>query len=229
MRGAHPEFLPDLEAVLKWLEAAQVLAPRERDFLWQRWGRSLDGTRVAPAIRRFREELRAGVLAWAAGDEVPPAVVADLNQLLKDHPKRSRLKRTDGALEAVTWFPLDQPADLLTPLVHAAADLFSSVGPDRVRQCDECEMIFLDISKKGARRWCSMQLCGNRIKVAAYAARARKRKPVRTPALHAMPLLGSRLLRALRASPRRWERPRPGCARSLRDAGERGRRNRRAI
>jgi predicted RNA-binding Zn ribbon-like protein len=34
---------------------------------------------------------------------------------------------------------------------------------------------FQDTSKKGTRRWCSMRLCGNRHKVAAYADRQRRR------------------------------------------------------
>jgi predicted RNA-binding Zn ribbon-like protein len=45
----------------------------------------------------------------------------------------------------------------------------------RVRKCDQCVLHFYDISKKGTRRWCSTQLCGNRQKVAAYAARRRVR------------------------------------------------------
>jgi predicted RNA-binding Zn ribbon-like protein len=47
------------------------------------------------------------------------------------------------------------------------------VDRNRVRKCDQCVLHFHDISKKGTRRWCSMQLCGNRLKVAAYAARQR--------------------------------------------------------
>ena len=47
----------------------------------------------------------------------------------------------------------------------------------RVRKCACCVGHFFDTSEKGTHRWCSMGLCGNRLKVAAYAvadaARAR--------------------------------------------------------
>jgi predicted RNA-binding Zn ribbon-like protein len=57
---------------------------------------------------------------------------------------------------------------------RTAAILFSAIDRSRVRKCDQCVLHFYDISKKGTRRWCSMQLCGNRLKVAAYAARRRR-------------------------------------------------------
>ena len=71
------------------------------------------------------------------------------------------------------WFESRQPEDLFAPLAHSAAKLFASVDRNRVRKCDQCVLHFHDTSKKGTRRWCSMQLCGNRLKVAAYAARQR--------------------------------------------------------
>jgi predicted RNA-binding Zn ribbon-like protein len=72
------------------------------------------------------------------------------------------------------WFETAQPEDLLGPLAHAAATLFAETDRERVRKCGYCVLHFHDTSKKGTRRWCSMQLCGNRMKVAAYAARRRK-------------------------------------------------------
>ena len=44
---------------------------------------------------------------------------------------------------------------------------------DRVRECagDNCQLIFLDTSRPGNRRWCSMERCGNRSKVRAHRAR----------------------------------------------------------
>ena len=48
-------------------------------------------------------------------------------------------------------------------------------GPDgaRIRQCQGpvCAILFLDTSRKGDRRWCSMSACGNRAKVAAFRER----------------------------------------------------------
>jgi predicted RNA-binding Zn ribbon-like protein len=39
-------------------------------------------------------------------------------------------------------------------------------APDRLRRCahPDCVLYFLDTTKNGTRRWCSMQTCGNRWK-----------------------------------------------------------------
>ena len=46
---------------------------------------------------------------------------------------------------------------------------------DRLRQCpaSDCGWVFWDRSPRGARRWCSMKVCGNRSKARTYAARQR--------------------------------------------------------
>ena len=75
------------------------------------------------------------------------------------------------------WFEPREPEDLFAPLAYSAATLFATVDRKRVRKCAQCVLHFHDTSKKGTRRWCSMQLCGNRLKVAAYAAR--RRQPTR--------------------------------------------------
>jgi predicted RNA-binding Zn ribbon-like protein len=43
----------------------------------------------------------------------------------------------------------------------------------RLRQCAnaKCRWLFVDDSKGGSRRWCSMSTCGNRAKVQRHALR----------------------------------------------------------
>ena len=92
---------------------------------------------------------------------------------MAEHPMRFRLisqKRPTTEL----WFEPHQPEDpVLLRCVHSVATLFAQANRDRVRKCGQCVLHFHDTSKKGTRRWCSMRLCGNRLKVAAYAARQR--------------------------------------------------------
>jgi predicted RNA-binding Zn ribbon-like protein len=89
------------------------------------------------------------------------------------HPMLSKLQATGSVPSLELWFEPCQPEDLFAPLAHSAAKLFASGDHNRVRKCGQCVLHFHDTSKKGTRRWCSMQLCGNRLKVAAYAARRR--------------------------------------------------------
>jgi predicted RNA-binding Zn ribbon-like protein len=63
---------------------------------------------------------------------------------------------------------------LLSTLARDAIDLVTGPYARRVRECasDECALLFVDTSRPGRRRWCSMDGCGNRAKTAGY----RKRK-----------------------------------------------------
>jgi predicted RNA-binding Zn ribbon-like protein len=55
----------------------------------------------------------------------------------------------------------------LSALARDAVDLFGGPLAGRIRVCaaDDCGLLFVDQSRPGARRWCSMQRCGNLAKV----------------------------------------------------------------
>jgi predicted RNA-binding Zn ribbon-like protein len=65
----------------------------------------------------------------------------------------------------------------LWAVVDAAADLLTSPGCLRIRECSEktCRWLFLDQSKNHSRRWCDMKLCGNRAKARRFYERLRAR------------------------------------------------------
>ena len=101
-------------------------------------------------------------------------MLEELNDLMAKHPMRTRLRTKAKWCQTELWFEPCEPEDLFAPLAHSAAILFAALDRRRVRKCTGCVLHFYDTSRKGTRRWCSMQLCGNRLKVAAYAARRRK-------------------------------------------------------
>jgi predicted RNA-binding Zn ribbon-like protein len=123
--------------------------------------------------RSLREGIRKEIVAWEDGGSVHHSMIAALNRLMAEHPMRTRLKEDGNEHLPELYFTVQKPGDLFAPLAQSAAMLFTSVDRSRVRKCGQCVLHFLDTSKKGTRRWCSMQLCGNRLKVAAYAQRKR--------------------------------------------------------
>jgi predicted RNA-binding Zn ribbon-like protein len=77
----------------------------------------------------------------------------------------------DGQL---TWrWNRSQLATIRHVAVTAAVDLLSSQPPAALKQCpgDHCGWFFLDSTKRGNRRWCSMSECGQEAK------NARRRAP----------------------------------------------------
>jgi predicted RNA-binding Zn ribbon-like protein len=63
----------------------------------------------------------------------------------------------------------------LWPVARSAADLLTSSELAALRLCasDTCAWLFLDTSRNGSRRWCSMRTCGNRAKARRHHARVR--------------------------------------------------------
>ena len=171
--GQRSELLPDFDAVLRWFRAAGLLSSRQVDDLKHMWGESARARELAVRMRELREQLRNEILSWEGSGKVHRATIDELNLMMAKHPMLTRLKRDPSGTTTEFWFEPRNPEDLFAPLAHGAAMLFTNADPDRVRKCGHCVLHFYDTSKKGTRRWCSMQLCGNRLKVAAYAARQR--------------------------------------------------------
>ena len=171
--GEAMELLPDFSALLRWFQAAGLLNSRAVAKLQLQWGESAVARRTLDAMRQFREKLRKEILAWEGGADVHRATVEELNQLMAAHPMLNKLQATGNAPTLRPWFEPHHPEDLFAPLAHSAANLLATADRDRVRKCGQCILHFYDTSKKGTRHWCSMRLCGNRLKVAAYAARQR--------------------------------------------------------
>ena len=167
------ELLPNVDALVRWLVASGLLTGQTGKALAKKWR---DTPQAAVSLRellKFRERLRAEVVRQEAGLSISDAFIAELNSLLKQHPSVIALQRKGEKLDLETAFEPDKPNDLWGPIANAVVDLLSDVPPGRVRKCEACIVHFVDTSKKGSRRWCSMNICGNKIKVAAYQQRKR--------------------------------------------------------
>ncbi len=114
----------------------------------------------------------------AASDGKAPAVrdLQALNAALASAPARTRLTRDKSGF---SWEIDARPAtalSLLAPVLWSAGDLLAGPRLERVRRCanQECGWLFLDDSRAGKRRWCSMQSCGNRAKAKRHYHRSRE-------------------------------------------------------
>ncbi|TFV55539.1 hypothetical protein E4P41_17085 [Geodermatophilus sp. DF01-2] len=76
-----------------------------------------------------------------------------------------------GGRYAWSWPDSDAPLDRpLWPLAVQAVELLRSASLDRLRQCGHCRWLFLDTSRNGSRRSCSMAACGSIMKMRRYRA-----------------------------------------------------------
>lgn len=155
--GAGVERLASPDDLRRWVKQASVV----------------DAEDIAPDVRdlgkyrELREAVHRVARAVIDGGLAPAEDVATINRcalLPAPHPQlvdgRVRLRAEKPFLAGLSAIAADA-IRVLTPPASA-----------RIRSCPECQMIFLDTSRPGRRRWCSSASgCGNRAKVRAHRAR----------------------------------------------------------
>ncbi len=168
------ELLTGAGALERWLMAAGVLSTPKAKAAVRAWGESRPVQAFLRSLLVFRENLRAAVLRFESGQAPDRHFVAELNQKLRAFPNRYQLTIKGESVHREILLALEKPEDLWSAFAEPAAALFAEAPSSRVRKCPGCVVHFRDISKKGSRRWCSMNMCGNREKVAAYRDRQRE-------------------------------------------------------
>ncbi len=94
-----------------------------------------------------------------------PAALAQL-YVVPEHDQFAWAWAGDAAaLERLVW-----------PVARDAAVFLTSARLSRLRTCanPRCRWLFVDVTRNGMRRWCSMAVCGNRAKVGRYRQRRRR-------------------------------------------------------
>lgn len=122
-------------------------------------------------IKQVREEIFSVFSAIAKGDSPPRA---ELSALF--NRATSVLKNTELAdLSTLIEFNTENAETLLQVIPGAfslaAVEAVFKLPNNRIGSCPACGWLFLDSSRGGKRRWCSMRICGTRTKVAQYRER----------------------------------------------------------
>jgi predicted RNA-binding Zn ribbon-like protein len=145
----------------------------------ERWAA---GVSVAPTLRASERDLAVAVrlqaVIWRVADAVidrRPVAEGDrtfLNDLAAQPALRPRLlpgpKRT--------WVGDAGIRSVLSSVARDAIDVVGGSRAERLKRCEgsRCALLFVDTSRSGLRRWCSMERCGNRAKVAAHRRRRKE-------------------------------------------------------
>jgi predicted RNA-binding Zn ribbon-like protein len=158
------------EALLELLNSTPVVSGVVQDQLAdpeaaRSWQQAHDGNGTAEERRHL---LRARDVLQDVVRGSRPAM--SLAPLLKDVTSRPHLSSA-----GVSW-ELDSPAErrMAAEAVLAWSGLQETM-PGRLRPCanPECRLFLIDRSKTNKARWCSMAVCGNRMKARRHYQRTR--------------------------------------------------------
>lgn len=163
--GVQLDELGDLDAARRWLaEHGQAVPASALDAAAATTATASD---AAPGDEwRTLVDARAALQDVVRGDRPASALAPYLADVAY---------RADVTDEGVTW-RLDAPKGRATAAKAVLAwDALRVSSPGRLRPCanDECSLFLIDHSKPNTARWCSMAVCGNRMKARRHYQRNR--------------------------------------------------------
>ena len=177
------DWLDSGDGLLKWLARAKLVPA---DVLDELKARAMPGEldKVADQTRALREWFRGFVRKHMGRPLTPNALheLGPLNSLLERDEAFSQISRyrhSDGVgLELQMMRRWRSPESLLLPIGEALAKFVCEEDFTNVKACEghSCTLVFADHTRRRARKWCSMAICGNRAKQAAHRNRLKKKQ-----------------------------------------------------
>ena len=155
-------------------------------------------TQELAAAKVLRQAIWDAAHARAARRPVPAEAVTAINQAAATPPLTPELTSSSAAVAplapglasssaaapplapgsagvsmAAGWAAPVRAPQALSTLAREMIELLAGPFSGRIRECasSDCPLVFVDTSRPGARRWCSMERCGNRHKLRALRAR----------------------------------------------------------
>jgi predicted RNA-binding Zn ribbon-like protein len=198
-RGAAAErdWLATPQELLDWAQWSGVIDAREAATVRRSWSagrdRAGEALRAVVALREAAYDVLSAALAQWSGS---PGAATGADRVAR---ALDRLRQQWATAAARTQLVCAPPADPPEPgrgrgvvalvpgsvpalligdrLTHAVIDLLRTVDLTSLRRCPVgdggCGWLFLDHSRNGSRRWCSMADCGGQAKARRLTARRR--------------------------------------------------------
>jgi len=174
--GQPVNLLEDFDDLIDWSEKAGIIDSSQAKTLSKP---SPTGRKVKEAFGEaleLRQALRRMVERIIDKHSVDDSTIELINQVQRNHRSYEELTRSGNGFKKLFRRVVNKPSQLLSAVAESATDLLCNGDLSLIRKCENptCVLYFYDNTKNHARRWCSMNSCGNRMKVAAYYKRTRQ-------------------------------------------------------
>ena len=166
------------ERLIQFLEATRIIAAHRKAQLLAL--PDSDPTTAAALLgkaQRLGGALREAFSSKLRKQRIAPEATAPINEILRITEGHDELVAHAGGWR-LEFVAREGGLDwLLAAVARSGAEMLAEDSQDRLRRCanPRCGLFFYDRSRTHLRRWCSMALCGNRSKVAAFARRRSSR------------------------------------------------------
>ena len=169
------DHLRNADHVVAWARHAGIVGVTGARALRRQIARRRVAADLARRTRELRELLYAIGTALAAGAPPRPDLLDRLAGIHARVLAHARLEPTDAGF-AWRWDAARAPVEaVLGPITLSAVEVATHAARTRIKQCagEHCGWLFLDSTKNNRRRWCEMEVCGNRAKQKRLRGRRR--------------------------------------------------------
>jgi len=168
------DLLQNYLDLVTWVYFADAINNSQKERLLQiGLERLQEANQIYDDSLNLRELLYDFIINMMNQVEVSPGNMQSINQWISkifSNMKLAQLgnffildwKEENFGLESVLW-----------PIIRAFTDLVTSEDTNHIKECSNCGYLFVDSSKNKSRRWCSMEICGNREKARRHAKKTR--------------------------------------------------------
>ena len=170
------DYLASYPLTLFWSNRVDLLSEERAERLDQIAAQRPEAAAAAlESIHRLRGIIETTFTDLITQPESAERHWAALRPYVVEATTRVELGRSATAYE-LTWPDTDDLDRIIWPLAHSALDLLRSPQLRRLKRCVACPWLFLDGSKNGSRRWCTMNICGTDEKIRRYVSRRAERR-----------------------------------------------------
>ncbi|MCB2425579.1 CGNR zinc finger domain-containing protein [Methylophaga pinxianii] len=156
-KGGLIDLLRSENDVMEWLEQANI----EADL---RQGVELD------ELLQFRAKARHALNQIIDDERLDEVSITSFNDYLKNYKTHYQLEVSSEGYQLNNHKNYSSTADLIGLFAYELANLLASDQRLHLKRClnPDCVLMFVDNSRSHKRRWCSMDICGNRAKVSKH-------------------------------------------------------------
>jgi predicted RNA-binding Zn ribbon-like protein len=161
------ELLKSARDIGNWLNASGLAGAREAAAVAEIVGESF--VERIHAVREASAQIFGSIAAKEApATEAPATEALGFLYMSVASGLEGGAVGLDGTRPDLTLARWRDPDAVTAVLAMHSIEGFFTLPRERLRSCPRCGWLFLDTSRGGKRRWCSMRICGNREKVSRH-------------------------------------------------------------
>jgi predicted RNA-binding Zn ribbon-like protein len=166
VREPENELLKSARDIGNWFKASGLAGARE--------AAAVAGIAGEPFVERIHavREASAQIFGSIAAKKAPATEVLGFLFMSAGSGLAGGAVGLNGTRPDLALARWRDPDAVTAVLAMLSIEGFFTLPRERLHSCPRCDWLFLDTSRGGKRRWCSMRVCGNREKVSRHREHA---------------------------------------------------------